>query len=144
MKTKTIFKISSANNFHLNVLVISSCCVDLGGGDFEAGYCCYKFKDCVQCQMYKAGEMGKNADLCAETCTQFVSKGVNELVVNKGDNLCQFSDENNCQFDFLFNYDKDDKLQVTANRELQCPSLLRRFIFYLLRKMFDIDNRIYY
>lgn len=33
---------------------------------------CHEFKDCVQCQMYKTGPMGKDEELCAKNCTLFV------------------------------------------------------------------------
>lgn len=50
-------------------------------GRYSGQYCekcptcsgrCHEFKDCVQCQMYKTGPMGQDADLCAKNCTLFV------------------------------------------------------------------------
>lgn len=68
--------------------------------------------------------MGDNPELCAKTCKDFVPKGVETLEVNEdnGDHKCTFYDENDCRFEFVYNDNDIDKINVTAKEKLECPT----------------------
>lgn len=108
-------------------------CQETADGRYSGRFCekcptcsgrCHEFKECVQCQIYKTGPMGDNPELCAKTCKDFVPKGVETLEVNEenNDHLCIFYDENECRFEFVYNDNDIDKINVTAKEKLECPT----------------------
>ncbi|XP_018572183.1 integrin beta-PS isoform X2 [Anoplophora glabripennis] len=83
---------------------------------------CEEFKDCVQCQLYKTGKL-KDSD-CLLNCTKFVPIAVEEVVADEDNNeiLCAYYDEDECRFTYVYYFDADNKIQVRAQQERECPS----------------------
>lgn len=48
------------------------------------------------------------------------------------ENLCAYYDEDDCRFAYVYYY-KDDKVEIRAQKERECPPKVRKCIFlYLL------------
>ncbi|XP_043660897.1 integrin beta-PS isoform X2 [Drosophila teissieri] len=83
---------------------------------------CQELKDCVQCQMYKTGNL-KNGDDCARNCTEFVPVGVEKVEIDetKDEQLCTFFDEDDCKFLFKYSESSQGELHVYAQENKECP-----------------------
>nr|XP_023020280.1 integrin beta-PS isoform X1 [Leptinotarsa decemlineata]XP_023020284.1 integrin beta-PS isoform X1 [Leptinotarsa decemlineata] len=82
---------------------------------------CIEFKDCVQCQQYKTGPLKDKAD-CAANCTKFVPIPVVEVIANEENEiLCAYYDEDECRFTYVYYFDNENKIQVRAQQERECP-----------------------
>lgn len=101
---------------------------------------CFEFKECVQCQMYKTGEMGKNANLCAENCTKFIPLSAEKIIANEaiGDHLCTFYDEDDCRFQFSYNDRNPDDIKVVGQDNRDCPEKAFSNILNLLETITNI------
>ncbi|XP_037919074.1 integrin beta-PS isoform X1 [Hermetia illucens] len=100
-------------------------------GRYSGKYCdkcptcsgrCQELKDCVQCQMYKTGPLAEG-NLCAENCTNVVTIGVDTVTADdeKNEYLCTFYDEDDCRFQFAYTDKEDEKSEVKAQEERECP-----------------------
>ncbi|KAK8383508.1 hypothetical protein O3P69_015754 [Scylla paramamosain] len=97
-------------------------------GRYSGKYCedcpickgkCLPYKPCVQCQVFKTGEL--TPEECLDNCTLFNSTIVDDLVEEEGERLCTFFDENDCRFKFVYGYDEDKEPVVRVQRVLECP-----------------------
>ncbi|XP_063930919.1 integrin beta-PS isoform X2 [Zophobas morio] len=81
---------------------------------------CNKYKQCVQCQQYKTGNLTEEeCQKCPFTPT---SVRVVEVVDKNGEVLCPFYDEDHCRFSFVYYFDEENKLRVRAQEERECPT----------------------
>lgn len=83
---------------------------------------CEDLKACVQCQVHKTGPMGNNPSLCSTNCTDIVPIDVETLETNESWKLCQFIDENDCIFEFVYNDDDINNIEIKAKKKLECPA----------------------
>ncbi|KAJ8948569.1 hypothetical protein NQ318_007572 [Aromia moschata] len=92
---------------------------------------CLEFKECVQCQQYQTGQL-KGSD-CASNCTKFVPIPVEEIIVlvnflyyllmrKNNEVLCAYYDEDECRFAYAYYFDEENKIQVRAQQERECPA----------------------
>lgn len=83
---------------------------------------CIEFRDCVQCQQYHTGPL-KNPEDCAKNCTAFTPSSADEITVNEANNeiLCAYYDEDECRFTYVYFFDNENKIQVRAQKERECP-----------------------
>ncbi|XP_050304275.1 integrin beta-PS isoform X1 [Anthonomus grandis grandis] len=82
---------------------------------------CLEFKDCVQCQMYHTGPL---KDDCSANCTNVpVPIGVDTVKASEENNeyLCRYTDEDHCQFSYVYYYDTERKLHIKAQEQRTCP-----------------------
>ncbi|XP_060528890.1 integrin beta-PS isoform X2 [Cylas formicarius] len=82
---------------------------------------CLEFKDCVQCQQYKTGPL---KDSCDTNCSHVpVPIAVDRVEVNEENNeyLCRYTDEDHCQFQYVYYYDKERQLHMRVQEERTCP-----------------------
>ncbi|XP_045106617.1 integrin beta-PS-like isoform X2 [Portunus trituberculatus] len=97
-------------------------------GRYSGKYCedcpickgkCLPYKPCVQCQVFKTGEL--TPEECLDNCTQFNSTIVDVVVEEEGERLCTFFDENDCRFKFVYGYDEFKEPVVRVQEVLECP-----------------------
>ncbi|CAG9864043.1 unnamed protein product [Phyllotreta striolata] len=84
---------------------------------------CIDFRDCVQCQQYHTGPHKKPED-CARNCSNFFTpSSADEIIVNEENNeiLCAYYDEDECRFAYVYYFDNENKIQVRAQKERECP-----------------------
>lgn len=100
-------------------------------GRYSGKYCekcptcagrCNDLKDCVQCQVYQTGPLKEKED-CMANCTLFVPIEVETVEADeeKDEYLCTFYDEDDCRFQFVYTEKEDDKVEVKAQKERECP-----------------------
>lgn len=79
----------------------------------------------MQCQVYKTGPMGDNQDLCSANCSSpLVLTPIDAEVLDEKEfwKRCQFIDENDCIFEFIYNDEDINKIEIQAKRKLECPA----------------------
>ncbi|CAH1118909.1 unnamed protein product [Phaedon cochleariae] len=82
---------------------------------------CIEYRDCVQCQQYKTGPWKKPED-CRANCTKFVPIPVEEVTANEETEvLCAYYDEDECRFTYVYYFDNENKIQIRAQQERECP-----------------------
>ncbi|XP_066139996.1 integrin beta-PS isoform X2 [Euwallacea fornicatus] len=84
---------------------------------------CLEFRDCVQCQMYQKGPLKKPSD-CSANCTNVpvpVAVDKVEAIEENNEYLCHYTDEDHCQFTYVYYYDIERKLHIRAQEERTCP-----------------------
>lgn len=72
--------------------------------------------------MYKTGPL-KEEGACAANCTTFTPIAVEKVTVEeeKDEYFCLFYDEDDCKFTFKYSDKEDDKIEVHAQQERECP-----------------------
>lgn len=72
--------------------------------------------------MYKTGPL-KNEDDCSSNCTLFIPTPVETVEVDEelDEQLCQFYDEDDCKFKFVYSEKEPGKVVVRAQKERECP-----------------------
>ncbi|KAK0178527.1 hypothetical protein PV327_007409 [Microctonus hyperodae] len=82
---------------------------------------CEELKSCVQCQMYKTGNL--TDEECAKTCVDFLAESVKVVIVDVDNDEvpCYGIDEYDCKYNFVYYYDGQNCLKVRAQKERECP-----------------------
>ncbi|XP_076250227.1 position-specific antigen beta subunit myospheroid isoform X1 [Rhynchophorus ferrugineus] len=84
---------------------------------------CLEFRDCVQCQQYHTGPL-KDPDVCSANCTNVpvpIAVDKVEAIEENNEYLCHYTDEDHCQFTYVYYYDIERKLHIRAQEERTCP-----------------------
>ncbi|ERL93211.1 hypothetical protein D910_10507, partial [Dendroctonus ponderosae] len=84
---------------------------------------CLEYRDCVQCQMYHTGPL-KEPELCSANCTNVpvpIAVDKVEAIEETNEYLCRYTDEDHCQFTYVYYYDIERKLHIRAQQERTCP-----------------------
>ncbi|XP_030754778.1 integrin beta-PS isoform X1 [Sitophilus oryzae] len=84
---------------------------------------CLEFRDCVQCQQYHTGPL-KEPDVCSANCTNVpvpIAVDTVEAIEENNEYLCHYTDEDHCQFTYVYYYDIERKLHIRAQEERTCP-----------------------
>jgi integrin beta 1 len=78
-------------------------------------------KPCVQCQMYKTGNLTEEE--CAKQCTEFVPEAVEvvEYEIDSDEVKCWGIDNDDCKYQFVYYYDETNCLKVKAQKDRECP-----------------------
>jgi len=105
-------------------------CNSTADGRYTGTYCeddpsiggrCSEYKVCVQCQVFRSGDLTEEE--CAN-CT-FTPIEVNVAQVEKEEEgrqfLCTFRDDDDCRFVFVYGKDEYGELQVYAENTKDCP-----------------------
>lgn len=82
---------------------------------------CDSYRDCVQCRIHKAGPL--TDEECAKCSINPIA--TSEYEVREGEESCVFWDENDCLYNFKYNYDEQtEAVYVVAKKEKDCPEPL--------------------
>ncbi|XP_044271772.1 integrin beta-PS isoform X2 [Tribolium madens] len=81
---------------------------------------CEKYRECVQCQQYQTGNLTEEE--CRKCPFTPTSARVVEVDEKNGEVLCPFYDEDDCRFSFVYYFDEENKIQVRAQEERECPA----------------------
>ncbi|XP_056640802.1 integrin beta-PS isoform X1 [Diorhabda sublineata] len=83
---------------------------------------CSEFKECVQCQQYQTGPL-KNPEDCSSNCTKFTPSSADVITVDAKNSevLCAYYDEDECRFKYVYYFDTENKIQVRAQKNRDCP-----------------------
>lgn len=80
---------------------------------------CSQHRDCVECVAHGTGKLMDNCNECLENNYIEVR---DSLPDDRGDySSCQFKDENDCIFSFVYFYQDDSDLKIIAIKEKECP-----------------------
>jgi len=131
------------------------CMESTDGGQYTGGYCedchtcktqCEKFKECVQCNVFKTGPLSEEECNNETICTFLPIQVLNRLVASclifiptfqqvdsfevdkdKGEQHCIFIDEDDCKFQFKYLKIDEEHFYVEAQRTKDCPAPVNVF-----------------
>lgn len=111
-------------------------CIEENGGRYSGQFCeecptcpskCSQYISCVQCQVFKSGELStpERADEC-NNCS-FTPVEVDVAIAEEGtsDRQCLFYDDDDCRVTFVYGMDKEKgKIGVRVQKTKECPPVL--------------------
>lgn len=84
---------------------------------------CGEFKDCVLCEVHKRGPLFNEEDGSCGNCTLFpiIEEGKVEANETRNEHLCNFYDDEDCLYVYVYSYNEAQRLVIRAQKERVCP-----------------------